>query len=161
MFNTKIKKIGLFKSVNILMTMFCLGAAAYNYCGVDVLTNCTAHSNFGGNLYEYSVKDDSFCVYKNNALVGSLKTNRRLKFRKSGIINFTCNASAIAAAGTIAGVTATAAGAGSAVAIGTIGGNLIAASQITGAAGSFVGIAAVGVAAASPLGLFLGAATLT
>ena len=157
----KVRKIGLFKSVNILMAVFCLSVIAYNYCGVDVLTNCTARSYLNGNLYEYSVQDNLFCISKNDALVGVLKTDRHLELRKSGSINLICNAGAIAAAGTIAGVAATTAGAGAAVAAGTVGGNAIAAAQVTGAVGTIVKVATIGVAAASPVGIFIGAAVLT
>lgn len=157
----EVKKINLFKLVNIFMTVCCLVTAVYNYCGVDILTNCTARSYLNGDFYEYSVRDNLFAVSKNNVLVGVLEADRHFELRNSGFINFTCNASAIAAAGTIAGVAATTAGAGAAVAVGTVGGNAVAAAQITGAIGTIVKVATVSVAAASPAGIFIGAAVLT
>lgn len=158
----EVKKINLlFKLVNIFMTVCCLVIAVYNYCGVDILTNCTARSYINGDSYEYSVQDNLFSVSKNNVLVGVLKADRHFELRNSGFINFTCNAGAIAAAGTIAGAVATTAGAGAAVAAGTIGGSAITAAKVTGAIGTIVKVATVGVAAASPAGVLIGAAVLT
>jgi len=157
----KIKKISLFKSVNVFMAIFCFGAMLYNYCGVNVLTQNKAKSDFNGSSYGYEIQDDLFSISKNGELVGNLQANRKLKFRKSNLPNLTCNAGAIAGAATIAGVTATVAGAGAAVKVGTLAGNAILAGKITGGIAGIVKFTAIGVAAASPAGIFIGAFALT
>lgn len=157
----KLKEVSLFKAVNISMAIFCFGAGIYNYCGVNVLTNNQAESDFNGSIYKYEIQNNSFSISKDNELVGNLNVGRNLEFRKNNFPSLACNAGAIAAAGTIAGSVAAASGASAAVAAGTVAGNAIAAAQVTGGVASIVKFAAIGVAAASPVGLFVGAFALT
>ena len=98
----KIKRFGLFKSVNVFMAVFCTGAMVYNYCGVNVLTQDTAQSDYKGNSYSYKIQDDSFCISKNGQSLGNLKSEKKLEFQKSVLPNLNCNAAATAPAAAIA-----------------------------------------------------------
>lgn len=56
----KVRKIGLFKSVNILMAVLCSATMVYNHCSVSVLSPNKAESYFGGSSYLYEIDDDFF-----------------------------------------------------------------------------------------------------
>lgn len=151
----QIKKISLFKSVNLFMALFCLGTWACNYCGVNILTQNKAKSDFNGSSYEYQIQDDLFSIFKNDKLVGKLETDRKLEFQKNSLPNLSCNAAVIGAAGTVAAATG-----GAAVAAGTVGGAAVTAAGITGAAGAVAGGVAVVAVLAPPVALFVGAFAL-
>lgn len=147
MFFVIVRKLGLFKSVNIIISIFCFVTMLYNYCGVSVLTPNKAKSDFDGSSYLYELKDDFFYISKDGNLVGKLKTGSDFKFQKNSLPNLNCNAAAIGAAGAIA------AGAGAT-------GAAVTAAVVTGHAGKVATAAVVLVGAATPVGWFLGGLAL-
>ncbi len=143
----KVRKIGLFKSINIFMAVFCFLTMLYNHCSVSVLSPNKAESYFGGSSYLYEINDDFFSISKDGKLVGKLKTGRGFEFQKNNIPNLNCNATAIGAAGAIA------AGFGAT-------GTAVTAAAVTGHVGKVAAAAIFVAGAATPVGLFLGGLAL-
>ena len=87
LFYVKMRKIGLFKAVNILVAVFCFWTMMYNHCSVSVLSPNKAESYFDGSSYLYEIKDDFFSMSKDGKLVGRLKAGREFEFQKNAYLN--------------------------------------------------------------------------
>lgn len=156
----KIKKISLFKVVNVFMAVFCTGVMYANHVGVNLLSGEEAISLIGNDVFEYQITENTFSVHKNSNLVGTMPTNKKMKFKSSKpllqptavLIAGKVIAAGIAAAAT-GGSFAAAAGAAMAGAMNAIGGAAAAtgaaAVALPGAAAVEATIGGAGVAAAA------------
>lgn len=139
----KMEKLNLFKVVNVLMVVFCVGAAWLNHVGVDVVNSSAATSSVNGGNFEYLTSDDSFMFKKDGKLTGVIPTNKKFTFTNDNLLlNLNSNAIGVGIA----------AAAGAAVNVGeTIGGAAIAGGaamlELPGAAAVEATVAGAGVAA--------------
>lgn len=133
------KKLGVFKSVNILMVIVCLVTACFNFVNTKVVTTQKAQSYIGDDVYDFNAEGNTLEFSKNGKLINKVNTNKRIKFM-SNILPFQSDAFALACKALGAGFAAMA-----------VGGNFGAAfsTAFMSAVGNVVGGAAMSGAAVS------------
>lgn len=142
-------KSNLFKLINGILAVFCVGAMYANHVGVNILSAEKATSSIGNDNFEYQSGENSFSFTKNGKLVGYLPTERKINFKSYSSI-LTCNAvvigvKSVASAGTAAAAGAVVGAAAPTAALSAVGfgsGGIIAGSIAAGAQAAIGNVAA-------------------